>query len=242
MARPMPRSRALRLLGGALVSAAVPGLAPKRARAAPLKGCDPKACGTNTVCGMELLAGCTLACCSKRNPICFKWTGVETWNPIGGLGGYCAAHAAIPAAGEVARVVCCCPPGSVKGKLPAEPPCMCKDPCGAKKECCQRDQYCAKGGCTDCEDGEEQGFKKCGPNCCHPHEDCVDPRGLCCNNRSSKVPEEACIASNPIRHQKVALCCNAKTERCCHFVDDKKDIVRADCCSASQRCVEGKCV
>jgi hypothetical protein len=188
---------------------------------------------------MKFLEGCTLACCSKTNPICFKWTGVDKWTPIGGLGGYCAAHAAVGT--EVARVVCCCPPGSVKGSLPAEPPCMCKEPCGRKKECCQPDEYCSRGlGCQPC--AEDPKNTLCGKHCCTPKQSCRDAAlGLCCNDRTSKSPQEACIAVNPIRRARKGLCCD-EGQSCCHFVDDAKGILRVDCCTSTERCVKGMCV
>jgi hypothetical protein len=246
VARPMPRSRALRVLGGALVSAAVPGLVPKRAVAAPLKGCDPKACGTNTVCGIKFLEGCTLACCSKSNPICFTWMGVDRWTPIGGLGGYCSAHAAVGT--EAARVVCCCPPGSKKGNLPSEPPCMCDEPCGPKKLCCARDQYCSRSGCTDCDSflARRAGAEKCGKGCCSPKEFCADAQtGACCYGPDSGRPQHYCSATSGHRaggsRRRAALCCE-RGEKCCTYVDDSKDILRVDCCTKGQTCSQGKCV
>jgi hypothetical protein len=145
LSQSMPRSRALRLLGGALVSAAVPGRSPRRTAARPLAGCSPQACGSGKqVCGIPLLAGCTLACCDETFPVCCKWTGTDIVGR-GGEAGLCSAHGAVPGVGEPARVVCCCPAGTRCNTSPRSAPCVpkCLDPCGpGLKHCCKSHEHC----------------------------------------------------------------------------------------------------
>jgi len=120
--------------------------------------------------------------------------------------------------------------------------CKCKKPC--QGDCCRQDEYCAKGGCRPCDspNAKSQGFKLCGKQCCNPRESCSDAAlGLCCANRESESPEEACVTVNPIRRQRKGTCC-AEGTQCCSVVDDKKNILRVDCCSSGQRCRQGVCV
>jgi hypothetical protein len=191
LAKPMPRSRALRLIGGALVATAVPGVTPRRAAARTLKGCDPKACGKAKVCGIPFLEGCTLACCDKTFPICCKWTGTDLIGR-GGEAGLCSAHAAIP--GEPARVVCCCPPGTVCNASPRAAPCKkcLTEPCGPHlSQCCKPDEHCSYA-------RKDEGFPTNGLCCpkgrhgCGPNgpgigrwTHCCPPGKVCCGNEGT---------------------------------------------------------
>ncbi len=82
LAQPMPRKRAVRLLGGALVSATVSSVVPRAARATLPCDCSP---GENA-CGIPLGAGCTKVCCvqSSNFPKCCKWIGIA--KPAPGCG------------------------------------------------------------------------------------------------------------------------------------------------------------
>jgi hypothetical protein len=122
LARPMPRSRAFRLLGGALIAVAVPSLRPRLARGAskrPLDECDhPLRCVGRKTCGILVpnagpseIPVCNVACCDEQNPVCCKWPGLEARNvPPGKGNGTCSVAYGI---------VCCCPRGSRCGDLAA---------------------------------------------------------------------------------------------------------------------------
>jgi hypothetical protein len=233
VAKPMPRSRALRLLGGALVAVAVPALRPPRAVSA-----------TRLVTSSCPVADCP-ACKAEDTYLCCL--------PIKGNDGKtrCVGRGCCPTKPDFhiccktkTTTTCCnsethaCGPPGVNDTAT----CKCKKPC--QGDCCRQDEYCAKGGCRPCDspNAKSQGFRLCGKQCCNPRESCSDAAlGLCCANRESDSPEEACVAVNPIRRQRKGTCC-AEGTQCCSFVDDKKNILRVDCCSSGQRCRQGVCV
>src|SRR5687767_13405483 len=100
MAKPLPRRRALRLLGGAVVAAALPGIATTKARAASrFHDCEPKGgelCECN--CKGEV---CQRICCTPREEYTCKCgtvaegAGCRCLRPCGSVcckrGQYCAS-------------------------------------------------------------------------------------------------------------------------------------------------------
>lgn len=237
MAKPMPRRRALRILGGALVTLAVPATSGTAAASVGRQQvCECNTAGT-TACGIPLLAGCTLQCCDKVNSICFKWPGYGGPIPRGGAGGSCSAHQGVPGK-EPPRVVCCCPRNTRKGNLAGgEPPCVpiCRTKlCGPSKKCCPADEECVQfqlsaGGRTheQCAPKCEPGTRRCNLslNCCPTTQNCCTLRpgekGVCCG------PEQVCVRASNTQNESVRLCvrkCKPPEVRC-NFV----------CCNPDQR-------
>jgi len=122
LVKPMPRSRAVRLLGGALVSAAIPALRPRRASGAPKRAFDPcdhpLRCVGKQTCGIpDPNAGpspipvCGVTCCTALLPQCFKWPELQGRQVTARqLNGSCQTAVGIS---------CCCPPGTKRGDLAA---------------------------------------------------------------------------------------------------------------------------
>jgi hypothetical protein len=121
LTRPMPRSRVLRLLGGALASAAVSPLRPRLAGGAtkrPLDECDhPLRCVGKKTCGLrDPKAGpspipvCNVACCDDYLPVCCKWPGY--------MGSFQVRNGSCAVGGG--GTVCCCPAGYSCGEPPKE--------------------------------------------------------------------------------------------------------------------------
>jgi hypothetical protein len=131
LAKPMPRSRAVRLFAGALVAAAVPMARPglKGATAGSLHPAtcdDPGTCSNPSfpkVCGCDFLAGCYRDCCAPGDTCC------KRPNPSG-TGPPCEKA--------------CCPKGTRCGDPAAgEPICVagCEGTsCGTT--CCKEGEYC----------------------------------------------------------------------------------------------------
>jgi hypothetical protein len=46
---------------------------------------------------------------------------------------------------------------------------------------------------------------------------------------------------NSISRRRTGRCCG-EGATCCAFVDDKKNILRVNCCASGQRCRQGVCV
>jgi hypothetical protein len=151
----MPRRRAARLLGSALVVASVPGVTARRARAAdPPPPCSTggKFCGNVNPLGK---VGYNIGCClggpnETRTVCCPGIPGV-----VGSL---------------------CCPTGYLCGNTKAfcNDCCTCtsKVVCGGK--CCKKGEYCQFNllGSNFCEKRCPNGDEKCIGNCCTRNEEC----------------------------------------------------------------------
>lgn len=165
LASPMPRRRALRLAGAALVAAAVPGFAPRAASAA---GSD---CGTEQ-------NPCSKFCKKPGEKAC----GRESTNDCGQVG--CSLQGCY----KVATTDCCragdeapwfCPKGTC-GKVRPECPCptTCKD-----GTCCPRSKgRCVNGKCCPAiRTTFRPGSSKKAVACCPPGTVAVPGGvGLCC--------------------------------------------------------------
>jgi hypothetical protein len=125
MASPIPRSRALRLVGGALVSAAVPSLRPRFAWGASKRAlgeCDaPGRCTGMTTCGIrDPNAGpspipvCIVACCDADHPNCCPFPGNK--GPINERAPGLGSNGVAPYG-----IVACCAKGYGCGPSPATP-------------------------------------------------------------------------------------------------------------------------
>lgn len=251
LAKPMPRSKAVRVLGGALVTAAVPLL-----RAAPGSGAprqpvqypQPKKCA-------DYHAGptCPKLCCRDCPPI-----------PSGGNPGvlkWCCntdQQCDFEDPSEqyrCGRVRCksVCPPARKCGSKCCEVGSVCADPdleyCCAAREtvcrggntvsCCKPDEHCCRGTCckrgTRCSPGNARGTckpcpkgsRKCGKTCCTKGEACCG--GKCCSTTEKCCPSDICC-------KKSATCCG---EKCCN--DDQR-CCGDHCCKKQQSCCgEGCC-
>ncbi len=185
MAKPMPRSRAVRALGGALVAVAVGGpLWPRAAsggRHRPAVGTQP--CQKD--CSGPLPVPCI---CPGPNPAyCFETCGVA------GSTCCCLKNSSGQPTGAVA-----CPPGTRCGR-PGESNCPCVTRCGQR--CCSSGEYCGNAKQSLC---CKTGRQACGDTCCEQWEKCASPkRSVCCNRR-----EQPCLTKT------TATCCSPG-EKCC---------------------------
>lgn len=232
----MPRRRALRMLGGALVTVAVPfarpGLPAARASGlSPTKCGDPGTCANPRfpiVCGCDFLEGCYRDCCAPGDTCCKRSTG--------GPGPPCEKA--------------CCPPGTKCGSgKPGEPACVssCDEPCGS--ECCKPDEFCANPRRLLC---CKKGERACGGSrCCAPNEECQTvrvgtnsqsvcekrcPQGRawcgkdkCCPPkwRCANPATGLCKRCQPNEEECEKKCCDRQTSRCCG---------KAGCCPKSRSC------
>ena len=207
MAKPMPRRRALRLLGGALVSVAVPGITARRAGATPnVRDCGPgqQLCKCN--CGGPTGDVCQTVCCDIDTSGCDCRTvqlgpTCKCLRPCSsarccGRGQYCAS----------AKNAFCCNLDRGQG---SEEPCVsgglsqCCKPgfkcCG--QACCHKlTQDCAGDGSCTCKKGNT---RRCGGDCCNPK------RQKCC---PGSISEKHCAP-------KDSVCCGPKWcprgQKCC---------------------------
>jgi hypothetical protein len=237
LAKPMPRRRALRLIGGAVVSASLPLGRPAISRAAsfrPTNCGDPRTCADPRfpkVCGCDFLAGCYRDCCAPSD-ICCKFP------PASGGGAPCEKA--------------CCPPDTQCGSGKPGDVCvsLCKVQCGGK--CCKDTEYCANRQQQLCCKNNEVG---CGRDCCKPNEECLtirvgtgsarvcQPRcpsgrarcgSKCCptNWRCANPSTGLCKRCGPNEEECEKKCCNRRTSRCCG---------KAGCCPTNRSCcVSGK--
>jgi hypothetical protein len=196
LAEPMTRGRAIKVLGGALLGAAVPGLArtgPARAsvtQRAGLNFCGPGTtpCPTPPNCcdsGWYCADKPTHACCYNGTEYCVLPDGDATCCE---KGNHCA------------HGIGCC------GKKA-----FCGDPCcehGGSECLCPRGEVCHKGSCEVCPHGKH----KCGDKqCCNPHKE------KCCANTCCKKDQGCC---GELCCDKGQQCCNGniccfKNEECC---------------------------
>ena len=251
LAKPMPRHRALRMFGGALVSIAVPGaLRPPMAWASPAgttltTQCNPS-CGGNRPlkCVCPAKGGCFIGGCGEVGSTCCCFE---------------ESNAGIPGA-----VVC--PPGTRCGGGKGKPNCVCLRPCGdtcckvgetcadpdlgycctasetpcrggKTVNCCKPTEYCCSGKCcpprTRCQPGNPgtcgpcpPKSKKCGKTCCIKGENCCN--GKCCKKTEKCCSEDHCC-------EKTETCCG---ERCCN---DQQKCCGDRCCPKQQECCGDKC-
>lgn len=220
MAKPMPRSRAIRVLGVAFVSTAVPILRPRSAAALSSSKVSTSCHRAKGVCDRQKLDLCK---CHER--------------PANLL----------PPETTICNFLCCdfeqykctCPPGAAR--CVRKP---CQRPCGPR--CCKRGEFCAnppQGLC--CKEGEE----RCADVCCSPNEECVRsirpaialcvprcPQGRarcgkdkCCpkNWRCANPSTGLCKRCGPNEEECDRKCCDKRTTRCCG---------KAGCCPKSRQC------
>lgn len=246
LAAPMPRRRAVRVIGASLATLAVPGISPAAGAVRPGRQAGLRAtCPDGSEC-----TGPGEKCCDTPN-----------------------AHGAYN----------CVPPGKS---------CCCGNAlCDPVKQRC----LCSAGGgvcAPKCQLVYGRNFKDCGPNCCQPHERCVDAvkgtciscekegkqtcrsydsetaviccpatRGSyspCCANLRSAAccgPKQQCKSEGVRPVQCICKkgegvkcgmdCCKKKGEKCCksgaqsHCCAKSENCCGADCCGKNQYCCQG---
>jgi hypothetical protein len=169
LAEPMPRRRALRLIGGALATAAAPALlAPRKASARSAACPGPGACAPGqTYAEFPVLEGCMVACCDPGYSPC-----------VGRYGSKCCFPNEVCTDPNIAK--CECAPQYLCG--PA---------------CCQPGQRCEAAVCVaDCPPGVTACGGKCcksGEKCCPSTATapsrCYDPETKCCSPIAGVIPK-----------------------------------------------------
>jgi hypothetical protein len=249
-ARPITRSQALKLVGGAMVTAAVPAalrpdsaLASRRVRrgVGTKGGCeDPCRGGPGIPC---MNPGCPRiqTCCPQEQPVCCKARDNviccrpgQTCKPVSVGGSQSVACAGCPTGQEKCgtdpqpsatgpRDYCCLP--SRRCADPSKNLC-CDDPrqvpCNGK--CCAAKEVCQGGRCKKC----PRGKPKCGNQCCDK------PAGeSCCNGKCCKKTQHCCYENHCCKNSERCCgqtCCSKKNEQCC---GDR-------CCSKEESCCAGR--
>ena len=228
LARPMPRKRALRVLGGAITSVVMPGLVSRSARAAANVVADPCSCSPGppaAQCGLRYGAGCTKVCCVQGSilPKCCNW-GIDRALP--NSSSYSCINKPYNGPGFPAHTICCCPANTYCGDIAiGEPPCITctaagRQPCG--QNCCKPGEHCASASISLC---CKQGEIRCGSTCCRQGS-CADPKlSLCCRPGQIRCGKKCCHASQVCSGGRCRcaqgwlpcgneLCCDKRTERC----------------------------
>jgi hypothetical protein len=212
LAKPMPRSRALRVLGMAVASAAVPLLRPGSAAARDQHALRPS---------------CHTASCP------------HPWAPKLCK---CNEKAIVGVGGETTECnwTCCreqqecdCNPGGIAGAGCKGTPCS--KPCGSK--CCENDEYCADPKRQLC---CKNGKQPCGGKCCASSELCLDPeRSLCCASgkvRCLALGKGATDARCCLPEPREYCAANADTAICC---PGPSSLCNGRCCERPKRCLPG---
>lgn len=248
LAQPMPRRRALRLLGSAVAVAVLPGLRARPAGAHAKKltfRCGPgtEPCSRN---GLDV-------CMPEGGTCCWfspKESGYEPWGIVVGCppGTNC---------GTARRQRCICPPEHRCGQdgccpetefcaspnrslcckkgqdaclVPNRPEGTCCDKnercCSSptRADCCGEKQACHDGACR-CPKTQPV---KCGRKCCKKGIKCCDPKKPCCTALTDHCCGNVCCKKNQTCCGDT--CCDP-TERCCG-----KELKDDGCCPKNQAC------
>ena len=214
LAKPMARRRALRLLGGAIVSVTVPGLAAPRARAAARFHLCEKQGGLLCECNCKGDV-CQRICCKPKEDYECYCGSVQ-------YGAACRKKCRIPCPSDVH----CCNDGEFCANS-AQKLCCKQGERGCGPRCCQPNEECTTirigtGSERVCEKRCPQGQAWCGANkCCPPKWNCANEKTRLC--KRCRKDQEECGKK----------CCDRKTSRCCG-----KDL----CCQEGRPCctVDGK--
>jgi hypothetical protein len=233
LARPMSRRRALRFVGGALVSASVPGALARRAWARPQDGCNAKGggCISSARCCYTSDGYAGQCCpwyfkCSPRSGLCTEQYICEDGR------GFC---------GPPASKTCC-----LKDEVCFRGACV--EPCPPDQQVCKEPKCCPRGTeCTrftyagrrleTCLPKCPQGRARCGVNCCPPNWRCKNPDiGLCkrCGTRQEECGHKCCdkrttFCADPAHD----LCCPKNSSSC---PTGPVTAPRRTCCQRPNRC------
>ena len=210
MAKPLPRQRVLRLLGGALVGIAVPGFATTaRARAASSFHLCKKQGGLLCECNCKGDV-CQRICCKPA----------EEYECYCGSVAYGAACKKKPCREPCPSDVKCCKEDEFCANS-LQQLCCKQGERGCGPRCCKPNEECksiriATGSERVCEKRCPQGQAWCGRNkCCPPKWNCANEKiGLC---KRCRKDQEECDKK----------CCDKSTSRCCG---------KAGCCPKSRSC------
>lgn len=226
LAEPMPRRRVLRLFGGVIVAAAVPGSAlarPRRRGALCVAG--------ETVCQTSPTK---YTCCNEFNPVCCK-------SPSALLCCKEGCSCGTDARGYPDCVRCprcakgfqecgksgCCEPGKVCASTSGDVLCCRRGEAGCGSRCCARGLRCAdpkKETCSPCPKGQQA----CGEKCCPKGKTCCDSRkGLCCDKKGATCCDQGEAG------RALWICCNAP-RRCLRYAD----VPKVSRCCPEDRIVE----
>lgn len=229
MAQPMPRRRALRLLGGALFTIAVPGVATTKARAASAK------CGAGEIeCRCDCRGG---TCRDCTGPICLVNCCRTKY------GEYCdcafaGACRAKPCSKPCPSGYRCCEDDEFCANSQQKLCCKIGER-GCGPRCCQPNEECrtiriGTGSERVCTKRCPQGQAWCGKDTCCPRKwKCINEKsGLC---KRCWPDEEECTETKTCCNRKTTQCCGTagccpKSRTCCNQGKTQK------CCPAGQKC------
>lgn len=241
LAKPIPRSRAVRTLAGALAALAVPEALLPRQAAASTRARPVDVTGSVSTrlafCEKNCTGSTPVPCLCKNNRDKGPYAGCFETCGIAGSTCCCTKGPDGFNSGAVA-----CPPGTRCGK-PGEVNCPCLNTCGSPFSCCKVDEFCANPRQRLCCKNDERG---CGNRCCASNEECKRirvgtgsqtictkrcPQGQawcgkdkCCPSKWHCVNEETGLCRRCARDQKECgtkccerggTCCNPKKGLCC---------------------------
>lgn len=227
LARPVPRRSALRLLGGALVAAALPALRPSPARALALDDDPCPTCadrpGTLPCCVRLSATTARVAvgqCYSVAKEQCCVGASAYDGKPTAWI---CAKGQTCGADGE--RLCLGCPTGQAAcGSICCDEGAVCADP--DLEYCCGPRETACRGGKT--------------VSCCRPGERCC--AGKCCPSGSGACCKGTCCGPGqrcdrgrckpcPAKERPCGSTCCGKGETCCG----------SRCCEKGETCCDGTC-
>lgn len=238
LAQPMPRRRALRLIGGTLVAAVIPVARAPRALARPGVSRNSN-CNEHCTQGVPLLCNCDRSAQFPNNPakpcyhICCAADDTCCCNPKTGGG------------------VKCCPPGThcVSETLT----CVCDNDCGGG--CCQPNEECVpsilKTGKPTCVAKCKKGETRCNEKCCKPNEECTKFRAgnssqsLClpkCKPGEVRCGQNCCPNGLKCIDPGNGICGHCRPnefkcgKRCCNLRGACCDPSKGLCCKPSEKC------
>ena len=247
LAEPMPRRRAVRVIGASLVAIAAPGFSPRLASAAtawprtPFSPTTPRRAATCAAGDIVCKYDGNLCCPGgpRGRPAC-----CPTKSPLSGFHGCCKTEAHCCCGNTCCDPVtqrCVCPAPGGRGGVCA-PKCKLLDPfsfdCGIT--CCKSYERCVNGECKPCDTQSCQPYKSGRTICC--------PKGTkCCANNTSTAccgPNQVCKAQGvktakcdckPGTGTKCGSDCCGKSEYCCGGLGTER------CCKKGEDCCNGEC-
>lgn len=205
IATPMPRSRALRLIGTIVVGALIP-----RSLRAYADACASLKCPTQTdptrpqLCCFDHGVGTINTCCKTTESCCKAATTVTCCQPgeACGIGNFNQAICIPCSSGETPCGSLCCQPGETCGVgVDGSPKC---GSCPAGQTLCGT--KCCSGSCVNPASACCGSGIACGKTCCDPGNTCINTaQGLsCCPVGQSRLV----LNSTILWRRAIYLCCN----------------------------------
>ena len=244
LAQPMPRRRALRVVGTSLVGAMVAGTSPLRVSAA---------LGRRS----EVCKGKPAKCdCSGAIAWCPTGCPYETYKcecqPFGkGVQAVCVPTSTCPESGRGCGP--CCPKGQKCNTLLGECDCGRADdePCRPAKRkskaCCKKGTTCCFNDTTSTCCGSQQvcktgggkatctckpGATKCGNDCCGKGETCCEEHSKCCTKDEKCCPGDICCGKSETCCED--QCCDPARNEFCLAKKGKDPTCKKNCAPANQ--------